>query len=95
MTQKLKEKKVDKSHVKPEKQEWKGTAAERKRIAVIYHHIPDNLKILMRQNIELTDDEQLLVEGKMRKEANGRFKCLDCSEKIICEKSVKYIVMFE
>ena len=90
MTQKLKEKKVDKSHVKPEKEEWKGTAAERKRIAVLYHHIPDNLKSLMRQNIELTDDEQLLVEGKMRKEANGRFKCLDCSERSFLKKRELY-----
>ena len=74
MTQTLKENKVGGSHIKPEKHEWKGTAAERKRIGVIYHHIPDNLKNLMRQNIELSDNERLIVEGKMRKEANGKFK---------------------
>ena len=46
MAQTLREKQIDKSHVKPQKLEWAGTATERKRTSVIYHHIPENLKNL-------------------------------------------------
>ena len=90
MATKLKAELVNKTHFKPEKQEWKGTAAERKRISAIYKHIPENLKNLMCQNIELTDEERVLVEGKIAKEQNGKFKCLDCNEKSFVKKREAY-----
>ena len=90
MAQTLREKQIDKSHVKPQKLEWAGTATERKRTSVIYHHIPENLKNFMWQNIELTEEEKVLVEGKIMKEMNGMFKCLHCNEKSFQKKREIY-----
>ena len=82
MAEKLKDKHVDKSHVQPEKlKKWKGTSEERKEMAIIYQSIPEKLKNLMRQNIELSDEEKVLVEGKIVKGTDGRFSCLDCKDK--------------
>ena len=44
----------------------------------------------MCQNIELTDEERVLVEGKIAKEQNGKFKCLDCNEKSFVKKHEAY-----
>ena len=81
MAQKLQEYHVNKSLVKPKNQEWKGNTAERKRLSVIYRHIPENLKNLMRQNVELPEEERVQVEEKIVKGQDGSFKCPDCNEK--------------
>ena len=90
MAQKLKEKHQNKTHTQPEKQEWKGTTPERKRMTVIYKHIPETLKKLMHQNVELTKEERVLMEGKIAKEENGKFKCLDCNERLFLKKYEAY-----
>ena len=50
-------------------------------MAIIYQSIPEKLKNLMRQNIELSDEEKVLVEGKIVKGTDGRYSCLDCNDK--------------
>ena len=90
MAQQLKEKHVDKSHVKTQKQEWKGSAVERKRISVIYCHITEKLKNLMRQNIELPEQERIEVEEKVVRSSDGTYKCNDCNEKSFQKKRELY-----
>ena len=90
ITQKIKDKHVDKSHCKTQKQEWKGNPAERKRIGVIYRHIPEALKTLMRQNIELPEQERVEVEEKMVRGTDGTYKCHDCNEKSFQKKREIY-----
>ena len=90
IAQKIKDKHVDKSHCKTQKQEWKRNPAERKRIGVIYHHIPEALKKLMRQNIELPKQERVEVEEKIVRGTDGTYKCPDCNEKSFQKKREIY-----
>ena len=91
MAQQLQEKHVDKSHVQPQKlDKWKGTTAERKKMAVIYNLLPEKLKNLMWQNIKLTDEEKVIVEGKMVKGSDGSFNCTDCNDKCFFKRREIY-----